>query len=251
MSVAELLAAYDGVVLTYGAARDRHLDVPGEDLVGSIAATDLVAGTAATRRRPRGDRVGARDRAVRRRRGRRQRRGRRHARADRALGPPRRHRHAQHVLEALRDSSINDVHVLGRRGPAQATWTTKGSRSSPSSRASTSPSTTRTTSTSSRSARRSSRATASWRATSRCSARGPSARSTAATSTSTRTSTRVPPSCAGPRVRDRRRRAHRRRRRRRGARHRRETYEVGALARRPVRSATAASLCPASCSTHA
>jgi ferredoxin--NADP+ reductase len=31
----------------------------------------------------------------------------------------------QHVLEALSRSTINDVHVLGRRGPAQATWTTK------------------------------------------------------------------------------------------------------------------------------
>jgi ferredoxin--NADP+ reductase len=31
----------------------------------------------------------------------------------------------QHVLDALSRSSINDVHVLGRRGPAQATWTTK------------------------------------------------------------------------------------------------------------------------------
>ena len=31
----------------------------------------------------------------------------------------------QHVLEALRDSSVTDVHVIGRRGPAQATWTTK------------------------------------------------------------------------------------------------------------------------------
>jgi ferredoxin--NADP+ reductase len=31
----------------------------------------------------------------------------------------------QHVLAALSRSSINDVHVLGRRGPAQATWTTK------------------------------------------------------------------------------------------------------------------------------
>jgi ferredoxin--NADP+ reductase len=31
----------------------------------------------------------------------------------------------QHVLDALEASSITDVHVLGRRGPAQASWTMK------------------------------------------------------------------------------------------------------------------------------
>lgn len=126
VSVAELLAAYDGVVLTYGAARDRHLDVPGEDLVGSIAATDLVAWYCG---HPDADReaiesvlatarsvvvVGVGNVAV---------------DVTRVLTAPWDRLAAtdmpQHVLEALRDSTINDVHVLGRRGPAQATWTTK------------------------------------------------------------------------------------------------------------------------------
>ena len=43
VSVQELLEAYDAVILTYGASRDRALDIPGENLDGSIAATDLVA----------------------------------------------------------------------------------------------------------------------------------------------------------------------------------------------------------------
>ncbi|MEK9737758.1 MAG: FAD/NAD(P)-binding protein, partial [Candidatus Nanopelagicales bacterium] len=33
---------YDAVILAYGASRDRELGIPGEDLPGSIAATDLV-----------------------------------------------------------------------------------------------------------------------------------------------------------------------------------------------------------------
>ncbi len=126
VSVAELLAAYDGVVLTYGAARDRHLDVPGEDLVGSIAATDLVAWYCghpdADREAIESDIATARSVVV---------VGVGNVAVDvtRVLTAPWDRLAAtdmpQHVLEALRDSAINDVHVLGRRGPAQATWTTK------------------------------------------------------------------------------------------------------------------------------
>ena len=43
VSVQELLAAYDAVILTYGAARDRRLDIEGEELAGSIAATGGLA----------------------------------------------------------------------------------------------------------------------------------------------------------------------------------------------------------------
>jgi ferredoxin--NADP+ reductase len=126
VSVPELLAAYDGVVLTYGASRDRRLEVPGEDLAGSLAATDFVAWYCG---HPDADRdtiesalaaarsvvvVGVGNVAV---------------DVTRVLtAPPDRlevTEMPQHVLDALRSSSINDVHVLGRRGPAQATWTTK------------------------------------------------------------------------------------------------------------------------------
>jgi ferredoxin--NADP+ reductase len=42
VSVAELLGAYDAVVYATGAMVDRRLGVPGEDLPGSVAATDFV-----------------------------------------------------------------------------------------------------------------------------------------------------------------------------------------------------------------
>src|SRR5271156_4611954 len=38
----ELLASYDAVVYATGAMRDRRLGIPGEDLAGSVAATDFV-----------------------------------------------------------------------------------------------------------------------------------------------------------------------------------------------------------------
>jgi len=126
VSVDELLAAYDAVVLTYGASRDRRLDVPGEDLPGSVAATDFVAWYCG---HPDADRasieaalaaarsvvvVGVGNVAV---------------DVTRVLTAPADRLEVtdmpQHVLEALRSTTINDVHVLGRRGPAQATWTTK------------------------------------------------------------------------------------------------------------------------------
>ncbi|GII89829.1 FAD-dependent oxidoreductase [Sinosporangium siamense] len=42
VSTADLLACYDAVVYTTGAMVDRHMGIPGEDLPGSIAATDFV-----------------------------------------------------------------------------------------------------------------------------------------------------------------------------------------------------------------
>ncbi len=126
VSVPELVAAYDAVILTYGASRDRHLDIPGEDLAGSVAATDLVAWYCG---HPDADRevieaalaaarsvvvVGVGNVAV---------------DVTRVLTAPMERLEQtdmpQHVLEALAASRITDVHVLGRRGPAQATWTTK------------------------------------------------------------------------------------------------------------------------------
>jgi ferredoxin--NADP+ reductase len=124
--VAELMSTYDGVILTYGASRDRRLDVPGEELPGSVAATDLVAWYCG---HPDADRDGieaalaaARSVVV---------VGVGNVAVDvtRILTAPmdrlERTDMPQHVLDALARSQITDVHVLGRRGPAQATWTTK------------------------------------------------------------------------------------------------------------------------------
>src|SRR5215218_6508970 len=43
ITIAALRRHVDAVIYTYGAAVDRHLGIEGEDLPGSLAATDLVA----------------------------------------------------------------------------------------------------------------------------------------------------------------------------------------------------------------
>ena len=126
LSVADLHTLYDAVIFTYGASRDRRLGVEGEDLDGSVAATDFVAWYCG---HPDADRelferliptstaavvVGVGNVAV---------------DVARVLGksvPELDHTDMpQHVFDTLAQSGITDVYVLGRRGPAQAAWTTK------------------------------------------------------------------------------------------------------------------------------
>src|SRR5271165_3087210 len=119
----ELAAAYDAVIYATGAMRDRRLGIPGEDLPGSHAATDFVnwycghpdvdagafvldaesvavigVGNVAVDVA----RILARDPAE---------------LEDTDIPEP--------VMAALRDSKVREVHVIGRRGPAQAKFTTK------------------------------------------------------------------------------------------------------------------------------
>jgi ferredoxin--NADP+ reductase len=119
----DLLASYDAVVYATGAMRDRHLGIPGEDLPGSYAATDFVnwycghpdidmeaftldtesvavigVGNVAVDVA----RILARDPAE-----------------LRQTDVP------QPVLEALMASKVREVYMIGRRGPAQAKFTTK------------------------------------------------------------------------------------------------------------------------------
>lgn len=126
VSMADLHEYFDAVILTYGASRDRRLGIPGEDLDGSVAATDFVAWYCG---HPDADRatferlvpsataavvIGVGNVAV---------------DVTRVLAKtvdelshtdmP------EHVLQTLGASRIHDVHLLGRRGPAQATFTTK------------------------------------------------------------------------------------------------------------------------------
>jgi ferredoxin--NADP+ reductase len=119
----ELLSAYDAVVYATGAMRDRRLGIPGEDLLGSHAATDFVnwycghpdvdpgafaldAESVAV--------IGVGNVAV-----------------DVARILARDTADLEHtdipepVMEALRASKVREVHVIGRRGPAQAKFTTK------------------------------------------------------------------------------------------------------------------------------
>jgi ferredoxin--NADP+ reductase len=126
VSPQDLLACYDAVILTYGASSDRRLGIPGEDLDGSVAATDFVAWYCG---HPDADRqrferliptatsavvVGVGNVAV-----------------DvtrvlaKTVGELDHTDMPQHVLDTLASSGITDVYLLGRRGPAQATFTTK------------------------------------------------------------------------------------------------------------------------------
>lgn len=126
VTAADLHAHFDAVIWTYGASRDRRLGVSGEDLPGSIAATDFVAWYCG---HPDADRrlfetllptatgvvvVGVGNVAV---------------DVTRVLaktaGELEHTDMPQHVLDTLSHSQVTDIHVLGRRGPAQATFTTK------------------------------------------------------------------------------------------------------------------------------
>jgi ferredoxin--NADP+ reductase len=119
----DLLSCYDAVVYATGAMRDRTMGVPGEDLPGSVAATDFVnwycghpdvdpaaylldAESVAV--------IGVGNVAV-----------------DVARILVRRPEElretdvSQPVLDALAASKVREVHMIGRRGPAQAKFTTK------------------------------------------------------------------------------------------------------------------------------
>jgi ferredoxin--NADP+ reductase len=123
VTLAELGTYYDAVVFATGAAVDRRLDVPGEDLAGSFSATDFVAWYS-------GHPDAELDRFT------------LHARhvvvigvgnvavdvarvltktAD-VLAPT---DVPGHVLDVLAASAVTDVTMLGRRGPAHARFTTK------------------------------------------------------------------------------------------------------------------------------
>src|SRR5579859_115336 len=119
----ELVSAYDAVIYATGAMRDRRLGISGEDLPGSHAATDFVnwycghpdidpdaftldAESVAV--------IGVGNVAV---------------DVARILARDPEELHAtdvpQPVLEALHASKVREVHMIGRRGPAHAKFTTK------------------------------------------------------------------------------------------------------------------------------
>jgi ferredoxin--NADP+ reductase len=126
LSRADLLECYDAVIYSTGAMVDRHLGIPGEDLPGSIAATDFVnwycghpdaadhefdlsieevavigVGNVAV------DVVRILAKT---------------AEELRETDVP------EHVLAELAQSRVKRVHMIGRRGPAQAKFTTKEAR---------------------------------------------------------------------------------------------------------------------------
>src|ERR1700734_2102796 len=119
----ELLAAYDAVVYATGAMRDRRLGTPGEDLPGSVAATDFVnwyCGHPDVD--PGAFTLDAESIAV---------IGVGNVAVDVArilIRNPEELREtdvSQPVLDTLMASKVREVHMIGRRGPAQAKFTTK------------------------------------------------------------------------------------------------------------------------------
>lgn len=120
LGVDELRRAYPVVILAYGASTDRRLGVPGEDLLGSVAATSFVAWYNAHPDHL-GDRYDlATERAVVV--------GVGNVALDVARVLVRRPDElattdiADVALAALRESRVREVVLLGRRGPAEAAF---------------------------------------------------------------------------------------------------------------------------------
>ena len=123
INIAEINKHYDAVVFTTGASSDRSLGIKGEDLAGSISATDFVAwynGLPAYK-----DFISSLD-----------------AKAVAVIGVGNvavdvvrilaksvdelaTTDITDHSLEVLKESQVKDIYMIGRRGPAQAKYTTK------------------------------------------------------------------------------------------------------------------------------
>ncbi len=123
LTLDELRRHAHAVILAVGASSDRSLGIPGEDLEGSLSATEFVAwynghpdyvdlDPPLDVRRVAV--IGMGNVAV---------------DVARILAKSVEELHetdiADHALEALKHSQVEDVVMLGRRGPAQAKWTTK------------------------------------------------------------------------------------------------------------------------------
>lgn len=123
LPTARLSQLYHAVVYCVGAARDRMLGIPGEDLAGVHSATEFVSwysGHPDSRRlRPRRGALGGGGRGGERRGGRDPDPGARRARAgaDRHAPKP--------ALGVLAGSGLKAVTMVARRGPSQARFTTK------------------------------------------------------------------------------------------------------------------------------
>ncbi len=121
VSAAELAARYHAVVYAYGAAADRHLGIPGEDLPGSHAATEFVAWYNAHPDFADAEFDLSCERAIVI--------GNGNVATDvaRMLALTREELEgtdtADHAIGPLADCGVREIVVLGRRGPAQAAFT--------------------------------------------------------------------------------------------------------------------------------
>jgi ferredoxin--NADP+ reductase len=123
VTTAGLLDLYHAVVYCVGAATDRRLGVPGEDLPGSYSATRFVSWYSAhPDEPPDGFALRARSAVV---------IGVGNVAVDVARVLARRADELRHTdvpdtaLRALADSRVTDIHMVGRRGPSQAKFTTR------------------------------------------------------------------------------------------------------------------------------
>ncbi|MSR01362.1 MAG: NADP oxidoreductase [Gemmatimonadetes bacterium] len=122
LSVTQLREAYDAVAFTTGAQSDRRMGIPGEDLVNSHAATEFVAWyNGHPDFRDRHFNLDAESVAV---------VGVGNVAVDvarilsRSPDELAKTDIADHALEALCHSKVKNIYLLGRRGPAQAAFTT-------------------------------------------------------------------------------------------------------------------------------
>ncbi|WP_262062801.1 FAD-dependent oxidoreductase [Streptomyces sp. STR69] len=123
LATARLRELYDAVVYCVGAATDRHLGIPGEELPGSWSATEFVSWYSAHPDSAAGGFVlGARSAVV---------IGVGNVAVDvtrmlaRGAAELSRTDIPQAALTALAASGVSDIHMVGRRGPSQARFTTK------------------------------------------------------------------------------------------------------------------------------
>src|SRR5215831_7050691 len=123
LSHADLLRLYDAVVYAFGAQRDKRLGIPGEDLSGSWSATEFVAwynghpdyqellfDLNVDRAAVIGNGNVALDVA------------RMLALTPEELAPT---DTTDPAIEAIGSSTVREIVIVGRRGPAQASWTTQ------------------------------------------------------------------------------------------------------------------------------
>ena len=123
ISIEDLRKTHHAVILTYGAETDRKLGVPGEDLKGSYTATEFVGWYNGHPDYRELEFDLSQDTAVII--------GQGNVAADvsRILSKTAdelKHTDiAQHALDVLAESKLKEIHVIGRRGPAQAKFTPK------------------------------------------------------------------------------------------------------------------------------
>jgi ferredoxin--NADP+ reductase len=123
VSIAELTEIYDAVVLSVGAPHDKAVGIPGDDLPGVLGSAAFVgwynghpdfAGLAVPLSHHGAAIIGNGNVAI---------------DCARILAKTVEELEssdiAQHSVDALRSSAIRDIHIVGRRGPHQASFTTK------------------------------------------------------------------------------------------------------------------------------